>query len=103
MPLCENAFELMRANFERIAQGQKPPGVVIGTLTAEQLGAINRSRASHRPLLPPVRAEVLFYGRHLYRSRVIRDGYSVEDVLDQITSAMDEASVPNVQSGITVL
>ena len=89
MPLYENAFDLMRANFERIARGDKPPGIVIGTLTVEQLDAFNGMRAAHQPPLPPVTAEVLFYGRHLYRSRVVRDGYTVEDVLDQIASAMD--------------
>ena len=102
MPLYENAFNQMRANFERIARGEKPQGVVIGTLTAEQLEAINRSRAAHQPPLPQVTGEVLFYGRHLYRSRVVRDGYTVEDVLDQIASAMDAASVliPHPQSTV---
>ncbi len=93
MPLCESAFSRIRANFERIAQGSKPSGVVIGTLTAEQLDALNRMRAAHLPPLPPVTGEVLFYGRHLYQSRVVRDGYTVEDVLEQIASAMDAASV----------
>jgi len=54
MPLYENAFDLMRANFERIAQGGKPQGALIGTLNAEQLNALNRIRAAHRRPLPPV-------------------------------------------------
>jgi hypothetical protein len=103
MPLYENAFDLMRSNFERIAQGGKPQGVVIGTLTAEQLKAVNRMRTSHRPPLPPVTGEVLFFGRHLYRSRVVRDGYTVEDILDQIASAMDAASELATHPGMTVL
>ena len=103
MPLCENAFDRMRANFERIAHGDKPSGCVIGTLTKEQLDALNRMRAAHQPPLPPVKSEVLFYGRHLYRSRVVRDGYTVEDVLDQIASAMDEASVLAQNPRMTVL
>jgi len=52
MPLYENAFDRMRANFERIARGDKPSGVVIGTLTTEQLDALNRMRAAHQPPLP---------------------------------------------------
>jgi hypothetical protein len=103
MPLYGNAFDLTRANFERIAQGDKPQGVVIGTLTAEQLDAVNRLRAAHRPPMPPVTGEVLFYGRHLYRSRVLGDGYTVEDVLDQIASAMDAASVLAPNPRMTVL
>jgi hypothetical protein len=93
----------MRASFERIAQGDKPFGVVIGTLTAEQLEAINQIRARHNPSLPPVTGEVLFYGRHLYKSRVIRDGHTVEDVLDQIASAMDAASQVGPHPEMTVL
>jgi hypothetical protein len=103
MPLCENAFDRMRANFDRIAQGGKPQGVVVGTLTAEQLNAVNRLRAAHQPPQPPVTGEVLFYGRHLYRSRVLRDGYTIEDVLDQIASAMDAASVLAPNPRMTVL
>jgi hypothetical protein len=103
MPLCENAFDRMRTNFERIARGDKPSGVIIGTLTAEQLDALNRTRAAHQPPLPPVVSEVLFYGLHLYRSRVVRDGYTVEDVLDQIASAMDAASVLVPNPHMTVL
>jgi hypothetical protein len=103
MPLYANAFDRMRANFERIAHGGKPSGVVIGTLTTEQLDALNRMRAAHKPPLPPVKSEVLFYGLHLYRSRVVRDGYTIEDVLDQIASAMDAASVLSPNPRMTVL
>jgi len=103
MPLYENAFGRMRANFERIARGDKPSGVVIGTLTTEQLDALNRMRAAHKAPLPPVKSEVLFYGLHLYRSRVVRDGYTIEDVLDQIASAMDADSELAAHPGMTVL
>ena len=27
-------------------------------------------------------------GKHIYRSRVVKDGYTIEDVIDQITNAM---------------
>jgi len=36
---------------------------------------------------------VIFYGRHLYKSRVLRDGYTVEEVIDQIASATDADAV----------
>jgi hypothetical protein len=93
MPLYRNAVDLIRANFEEISKGIKPRGVAIGSLTDRQLEEINRARAAHIPPLPPVIGEVLFYGRHMYKSRVLRDGYTVEDVIDQIVSAMDAAAI----------
>ena len=38
-------------------------------------------------------AEVVFIGRRIYESRVVRDGYAVDDVVDQIASGMESASV----------
>jgi hypothetical protein len=38
-------------------------------------------------------AEIVFIGSHVYRSRIERDGYSIDDVIDQITGAMDAAAV----------
>jgi hypothetical protein len=93
MPLYRNAVDLIRANFEEISKGIKPRGVAIGSLTNRQLEEVNRARAAHIPPLPPVIGEVLFYGRHMYKSRVLRDGYTVDDVIDQIVSAMDAAAV----------
>jgi hypothetical protein len=93
MPLYGNAVDLIRANFEEISKGIKPQGVAIGFLTDRQLEEINRARAAHVPPLPPVVGEVLFYGRHMYKSRVVRDSYTVEDAIDQIVSAMDAAAV----------
>jgi len=81
----------MRANFEKIRDGKRPGLVIIGSLTVEQLQAINANRAVEE--LPPIAAEVVFVGRHIYQSRVVKDGYTIEDVLDQIYSAMDECAV----------
>ena len=92
MPLYQNAVDLIRANFEEIAKGKRPKGVAIGKLTDKQLEEINRARSAHVTPLPPVVAEVIFYGRHVYKSRFVRDGYTVEDVIDQIASAMDAAA-----------
>jgi hypothetical protein len=38
-------------------------------------------------------SKVIFVGQHVYDSRITQDGYSVDDVITQITSAMDENSV----------
>jgi hypothetical protein len=92
MPLYQNALTLIRENLEAIERGGKVKPVAIGTLTPEQLAAINASRAVLRFPQPPVIAEILFLGRHLYNSRIAQDGYTIEDVLDQITAAVDAAS-----------
>ena len=91
MPLLVNARELMRTNLEKIRDGEKVKAITIGELTEKQLEDINSNRAVDQ--LPPIVAEVVFVGGHIYKSRVVRDGYTVEDVLDQISSAMDCASV----------
>ena len=54
---------------------------------------MNQHRKEHNPNLEPVVAEVLFFGSHIYQSRCVRDGYTLDDVIDQIVSAMDSASV----------
>jgi hypothetical protein len=53
MPLYKNAPDLICANFEETAKGNKPKGVVIGVLTNEQLASINQARAARFPPHPP--------------------------------------------------
>jgi hypothetical protein len=65
--------------------------VAIGTLTEAQLEAINEQRREDD--LPAIVAEVLFVGGHVYRSRVIKDGYEITDIVDEVESALSESSV----------
>lgn len=37
--------------------------------------------------------EILYMGRHHYNSRAIKDGYTIDDLLKQIESALSESSV----------
>jgi hypothetical protein len=90
MPLYPSAKALMRANLLAIGAGQKVRSVRIGALTAAQLDAINARRLAGD--LPPVVAEVLFVGGHVYRSRVLKDGYEIEDILDEAENALSEES-----------
>jgi hypothetical protein len=90
MPLCENAKDFIRHNLEELRDGHKVKLVTIGTLTDKQLEDINANRA--RQELEPIINEVVFIGHHLYKSRVINDGYTIDDVLDQISGAMEECS-----------
>ena len=91
MPLSDEAPALICANLKLVQAGNRVRLVVIGALTDTQLDAINRERSA--PRYPPIVAEVVFIGRHVYESRIVRDGYSIDDVIDQIASGMDAAAV----------
>ena len=91
MPLNDEGAALIRANVEQLQRGRRARLVVIGRLTATQLDAINIETVSRG--YPPMAAEVVFTGRHVYQSRIVRDGYDVEDVVDQIRSALSSAAV----------
>ena len=92
MPLYENAVALIRANLETIQSGRKARAVAIGRLTQAQLDSINEHRWEHNEELPAIEAEVLFIGQHVYNSRIKGDNYTIDDVVQQIVSAMSEAS-----------
>lgn len=87
MPLYINAEYLILANLNEIAQGRRARAVAIGTLTEEQFVAINRQKESDD--LPRLEdKEIIFLGQHIYNSRVVRDGYTIDDIIKQITSAV---------------
>jgi len=90
MPLSQEAAALIRANLERLQNGNRADLVVIGP----HCRATRRDqRRALRSRSPADCSRVVFIGRHVYQSRAIRDGYSIEDVIDQIASAMDAAAV----------
>lgn len=91
MPLSNEARALIRANLEDLQNGKRARLVVIGTLTEEQLDGINQQREG--PNRPPIVSEVVFIGHHAYKSRILGDGYTVDDVIDQIASGMEAAAV----------
>lgn len=86
-----DACELIRANLEGLQAGRKVRLVVIGTFTEQQLKDINQERQLGN--YPPIDPEVVFIGSHAFRSRIVNDGYSIDDVVDQIASGMDRTSV----------
>jgi len=91
MTLCTEAAALIRVNLEQIEAGRKAKLVEIGALTDKQLADINQHRAAKG--LIPVNAEVVFIGRHIYQSRIAKDGYTIDDVIDQILNAMHSDSL----------
>ncbi|NWB48983.1 hypothetical protein [Pseudomonas gingeri] len=92
MPLYDNAEYLIRANLNEIAGGRRVQAVVIGTLTDVQFEAINRQKESQG--LPQLEnPEIVFLGRHAYESRVVRDGYTIDDMVVQIGFALAETAI----------
>jgi hypothetical protein len=90
MPLYPEAKAHMRANLMAIQAGQKVRSIPVGTLTAKQLADLNAQRIEDD--LPLVVAEVLFVGVHVYRSRILKDGYEIEDIIEEAESALAETS-----------
>ncbi len=102
MPLTDLARQILQLQFEMLARGEKPIVVTIGYLTDEQHATINEHRL--RQGLPVLESpEVVFLGRHLFRSRAITDGYTIADILDQIESAMSETSMVIATHKMTAL
>lgn len=91
MPLHHNGRDILRASLETLKEGERPLVVTIGTLTNDQHAAINAYRTKHG--LPPlVSPEIVFLGRHLYNSRAVKDGYTIDDILDMIESALADTA-----------
>lgn len=92
MPLYTNALELIRSNLEQLRDGERPKFVAIGKLTDQQLLVINQKQ--EQAGMPTVQCnEILYMGRHHYNSRAIKDGYTIDDLLKQIESALSESSI----------
>jgi hypothetical protein len=91
MPLYAGAPSVLRQQLEQIRDRHAVRVVPIGTLTIAQITAINVTRADER--LRPIIEEVVFFGRHIYKRRIVNDGYTIEDVIEQISSVMESVSV----------
>lgn len=102
MPLNNNARDILRASLEMLAQGERPLVTTIGFLTVNQHADINACRTNYG-LSKLVSPEVVFLGRHLYESRAIKDGYSIDDILDQIESAMSDVAIVIATHKMTAL
>lgn len=101
MPLSQEGRLLVRANLEALQRGERASLVVVGTLTDAQVAGINSKRAAHG--YPPITPEIVFIGQHVFNSRIAKDGYTIDDVLDQIASALDSSAVPLDTSPMTSL
>ena len=86
MPLYENAEKLIRGNLAVIKRGKRPNPVVVGYLTDEQLEVVNNYRRARN--WEPIKKDIIFVGSHIYESRVMKDGYTEDDLIAQIKSAL---------------
>ncbi|MDH0304081.1 MULTISPECIES: hypothetical protein [unclassified Pseudomonas] len=102
MPLFENAEYLIRANLEQLASNHRVRAVEIGRFTADQFESINRQKAG-RDLPQLENPGIVFIGSHAYRSRVIRDGYTIDDMVLQIKAALAATSVWKSATHMTAL
>ena len=101
MPLSDEGRLLVRSNLEALAAGRRVTLVVIGKLTAAQLGAINDKRVGHG--YPAIADELVFIGQHIHNSRIVKDGYTIDDVVDQLASALSGPSAALDTSPMTSL
>lgn len=83
MPLLAQAIQLIRWNLEEISRGARVSLVTIGQLHPAQFVDLNRYRSGHG-LHELQSNEIVFLGRHIHGSRIVNDGYSIDDVLAQI-------------------
>ncbi|MGD0630146.1 MAG: hypothetical protein ABR987_12370 [Terracidiphilus sp.] len=91
MPLYANGRDLIRKNLAALQAGERTPRVVVGRLTKSQIEAVNAQQAEQG--LPLSIDELVFVGRHIFQRRMMGDGYTIDDVLIQIESALSEESV----------
>lgn len=96
MPLYEDAEDKIRFNLLKIQSGEKAPIINIGFLTDTQFEQINILRTTIN-LHQLEQNEIVFIGRHLFNSRT-KDGYTVDDMIEQIVSALSSNSVVDIST-----
>jgi hypothetical protein len=85
LPLFADGLKKIRNSLQLVEEGKYSPFVKIGIFTPEQLDLINEQRAEEE--LEPIDAIIIFNGKHLYKSRCVDNGYTIDEVLEQIESA----------------
>lgn len=101
MPLYADGLKKIRRNLTLIQAGERLKVQRVGFFTTEQLTQINEARASIG--LPALWSEIVFHGRHLYNSRCVGNGYTIDQVLEQIQSAFSDTAVLDFSSPSTVI
>jgi hypothetical protein len=94
VPLYQDAEDKIRVNLTTLQSGDRAHLTAIGYLTDSQFYELNLQRAKFDLHLLE-QNEIIFIGRHLYNSRA-KDGYTIEDMIDQIASALSVGSVVDI-------
>jgi hypothetical protein len=63
---------------------------------------LNDYRTVELGLAPSVE-EVIFIGAHVYQRRIVDDGYTIDDAVDQLVSAMDAQAVVVTGARLTTI
>jgi hypothetical protein len=101
LPLFADGLKKIHNNLLQVQVGEKPKRARVGTFTEGQLIEINAIRASLK--FEPLLSLFLFSGRHLYMSRCVDNGYSIEEVLVQVESALSGLSIVKMSGPAAVL
>lgn len=88
MPLFDDALLKIRDNLIKLGKGERAPMISIGCFTGQQFIQINIARLDLELHALEVN-EIVFIGRHLFESRS-KDGYTIDDIIAQIESGLDE-------------
>jgi hypothetical protein len=91
LPLFADGLRKIRRNLLLVQSGKKPHVAKVGFFTPAQIAQINAARIAMG--FPALRPEILFHGAHLYKSRCVKNPYTIDQVLEQIESAFSDASV----------
>jgi hypothetical protein len=101
VPLFADGIKKIRQCLELAAAGNRSPYVKIGAFTPDQLMAINALREEEN--LEPIEPVIVCDGKHLYNSRCVKDGYSIDDVVEQTELAFKLATDAERSGWSTVL
>lgn len=101
MALSNNAELLIRGNFAAIMRGQKINLSQIGSLTEKHLAKLNAYRSLRG--WEPLTGEIVFHGRHIYNRRIVENGYTIDDVIKQIFTAMAKGGILRITPKMTVI
>jgi hypothetical protein len=101
LPLFADGLKKIHSNLLQVQSGKRPKLARVGTFTEGQLIEINATRASMK--FEPLHSLFLFSGKHLYKSRCVDNGYSIEEILVQVESALSGLSIVRMSGPSAVL
>lgn len=102
MPLFSDGRDLILHQLYRLAHGESVGIVEIGHLTDAQFNNLCEMKLELEHPVPG--SPILVYkGKHHFESRVLKDGYCIEDLAIQIECALSVDSVVIIEKHMTAL